>query len=322
MIRVGVAGAGLIVPTFLNAAALVEQMEIHALFARRAEVRTELCQKYHIPVAYDSYEKLLADPQIQVIYIALPNTLHFPFAKQALEAGKHVILEKPFTVTLEEAQELAALAREKGIWLFEAITNLYHPNFAKIRELLPELGDVKIVQMNYSQYSSRYDAFQRGILCPVFDPEKAGGALLDLNVYNLHLTAALFGRPKSVRYYPNMDRGVDTSGILMLEYPDFQCVCIGAKDCSAPCCINIQGNKACIHSSSPSNALTDFSFTENKKETIHYQLGSCQERLYYELAAFADYYERQDQAAFDRQLDHSLLVMEILDQARRDIAGR
>lgn len=86
MIKIGVAGAGLIVPTFLDAAALVEQIEVYALFARKAEIRTELCQKYHIPVAYDAYEKLLADPEIQVIYVALPNTLHFSFAKQALEA--------------------------------------------------------------------------------------------------------------------------------------------------------------------------------------------------------------------------------------------
>ena len=172
------------------------------------------------------------------------------------------------------------------------------------------------MEMNYSQYSSRYDAFKEGIICPVFDQAKAGGALMDLNVYNIHLAAALFGRPKSVRYYANMERQVDTSGILMLEYEGFQCVCIAAKDCSAPCCINIQGNKGCIHSSSMPNELKEFSFTENKCQPKAYQLADSPERLFYELAAFADLYERQDGAAFDRRLDHSLLVMEILDQAR------
>lgn len=93
--RVGVAGAGLIVPSFLAAAALVEEMEVYGLFARRAEVRAEICEKYGIPVGYGSYEKLLADPQIDVVYIALPNTLHFSFAREALAAGKHVILENP-----------------------------------------------------------------------------------------------------------------------------------------------------------------------------------------------------------------------------------
>ena len=94
--RVGVAGAGLIVPTFLRAAALVKGMEVKALFARKEDVREDICGKFHIPVGYDSYEKLLADPDLDVIYVALPNNLHASFAREALEAGKHVILEKPF----------------------------------------------------------------------------------------------------------------------------------------------------------------------------------------------------------------------------------
>ena len=96
----------MIVPTFLDAAALVEEMEVYAIFARREEVRKEFCEKYQIPVGYDSYEKMLADPKVDVIYVALPNNLHASFAKEALEAGKHVILEKPFTVTYAEAKEM------------------------------------------------------------------------------------------------------------------------------------------------------------------------------------------------------------------------
>ncbi len=319
--RVGVAGAGLIVPTFLDAAALVEEMEIYGLFARKPQVRADICGKYGIPVEYETYKSMLADPRIDAVYIALPNTLHFAFAKEALEAGKHVILEKPFTVTLGEARELAEFAREKGLWIFEAITNQYNPNFARMKELLPGVGDVKIVQMNYSQYSSRYDAFKQGVIAPVFDPEKAGGALLDLNVYNIHLAAGLFGRPVSVHYYPNMERGVDTSGILVLEYPDFQCVLIGAKDCGAPCGFSIQGDKGCLVSHSLANELTEFSFQKNKCEPQQYRLADSPERLYYELAAFAKYYKSRDKEAFDRRLEHSLLVMEILERAREKEAG-
>ena len=91
--RVGIAGAGMIVPTFLDAAALVDEMEIYAVFARREEARREICEKYQIPVGYASYEELLGDPKVDVVYVALPNNLHFSFAKDALEAGKHVILE-------------------------------------------------------------------------------------------------------------------------------------------------------------------------------------------------------------------------------------
>lgn len=314
--RVGIAGAGMIVPTFLDAAALVKEMEIYAIFARKEEVRKEFCWKYQIPVGYDSYEKLLSDSRVDVIYVALPNNLHFSFAKEALLAGKHVILEKPFTVTYEEAKEIAAIAREKKLYLFEAITTQYNPNYHKMKELLPRLGDIKLVALNFSQYSSRYDNFKKGIISPSFDPNNAGGALMDLNIYNIHFVAGLFGKPLKVRYCSNMERDVDTSGILVMEYPDFQAVCIAAKDCGAPLSVSVQGNKGFIHSDYASSILAEFSFQENKCEPEHYHLADSPQRLFYELQTFAEYYEDKDWEAFDKRLSHSLMVMEILDQAR------
>ena len=314
--RVGIAGAGMIVPTFLDAAALVKEMEIYAIFARKEEVRKEFCGKYQIPAGYDAYEKMLADPKVDVVYVALPNNLHFSFAKEALLAGKHVILEKPFTVTYEEAKEIAAIAREKKLYLFEAITTQYNPNYHKMKELLPRLGDIKLVALNLSQYSSRYDNFKKGIISPSFDPNNAGGALMDLNIYNIHFVAGLFGKPLKVRYCSNMERDVDTSGILVMEYPDFQAVCIAAKDCGAPLSVSVQGNKGFIHSDYASSILAEFSFQENKCEPEHYHLADSPQRLFYELQTFAEYYEDKDWEAFDKRLSHSLMVMEILDQAR------
>ena len=92
-IRVGITGAGMTVPWFLEAAEQIPEMEVGALFARKEEKRRELCEKYQIPASYDSYEKLLADDSLDVLYLPLPNSLHYSFAKQALEAGKHLIME-------------------------------------------------------------------------------------------------------------------------------------------------------------------------------------------------------------------------------------
>ena len=315
--RVGITGAGMTVPWFLEAAELIPEMEIGALFARKEEKRKELCEKYHIPAAYDSYEKLLADESLDVLYLPLPNSLHYSFAKQALEAGKHLIMEKPFTVTYAEAKELAELAESKGLLLFEAVTNQYNPNYEKGRELLPGLGDIKIVQIDFAQYSSRYDAFKQGIIAPVFDVNKAGGALLDLNVYNIHFVVGLFGEPSDAHYYPNMERGVDTSGILVLEYPGFQCACTAAKDCAAPLSVNIQGDKGCIFSHSNTSRFEEFSYQENKKESVHYALVDTQRSVFYdELRAFTDYWVRDDRAEFQKRLEQSLIVMKVLDRAR------
>ena len=315
--QIGIVGAGMTVPWFLEAAKLIPEMEVRALFARKEEKRKEICEKYQVPVAYDSYEKLLADQSIDVLYLPVPNHLHYSFTKQALEAGKHVILEKPFTVTYEEAKKLAELARAKGLVLFEAITSQYNANYEKVRELLPGLGDVKIVQLNFSQYSSRYEAFKQGNIAPVFDPAKAGGALMDLNVYNIHFVVGLFGEPKAIHYYPNMEKGVDTSGILVMEYPTFQCVCVAAKDCGAPLSVNIEGDKGCMFSHSNSGRFEEFSYQENKQEPIHYELARRDSIFAEELTAFTEYYVNKNQAELDRRLEHSLRVMKVLDAARR-----
>lgn len=98
--------------------------------------------------------------------------------------------------------------------------------------------------MNYTQYSSRYDAFLEGKIAPVFDPNKDGGALMDLNIYNIHLLAALFGLPDKVQYYANMQKGVDTSGILHLSYPDKQASLTASKDSYVTPRSFIEGEKA------------------------------------------------------------------------------
>ena len=214
-------------------------------------------------------------------------------------------------------KKLAELARVKGLVLFEAITNQYNANYEKVRELLPGLGDVKIVQLNFSQYSSRYEAFKQGNIAPVFDPAKAGGALMDLNVYNIHFVVGLFGEPKAIHYYPNMEKGVDTSGILVMEYPTFQCVCVAAKDCGAPLSVNIEGDKGCMFSHSNSGRFEEFSYQENKQEPIHYELARRDSIFAEELTAFTEYYVNKNQAELDRRLEHSLRVMKVLDAARR-----
>ena len=91
------------VPWFLDAAKLIPELEVRALFARKEEKRKEIAEAWDIPVTYDSYEKLLEDKELDVLYLPVPNHLHYSFAKDALNAGKHVIMEKPFTVTAEEA---------------------------------------------------------------------------------------------------------------------------------------------------------------------------------------------------------------------------
>lgn len=319
--KIAILGAGTIVPDFLEAAGQLPEVEIEAIFGRTSSRQRmkELKNQYSIhKISYD-YDELLADPDLDAVYVALPNHLHCTFAEQAIRQKKHVIVEKPFAGSYGQATELIELAEKHKVIVFEAISNQYMPNYSKTRELLGEIGTVKIVQLNYSQYSRRYDLFRKGTVLPVFDPKQSGGALMDLNVYNIHYIVGLFGRPEAVHYIANIEKGIDTSGILTLQYPDFQCVSIGAKDCKAPTFITIQGEEGYLHSDEPANGYGTFGVVRKDREAELFALNKRRPRLYYELKTFLDLVMTKD---FERARQYSrqtLLVMEILDEARRQI---
>lgn len=317
--KIGIAGAGTIVPDFLKAQALIDEMEVAAICGtpRNKEQLNNFAKENGMDTVYYDFDEMVNNPDLDVIYVAVPNHLHYSFSKKALEKGKSVICEKPFCSNEKQAEELVHLAKEKGLFLFEAISNQYFPNYEKVKKLLPELGAVKMCELNYSQYSRRYDEFKKGNILPVFDPKKSGGALMDLNVYNIHFITGLFGKPKWISYTANIEKDIDTSGVLVMKYKDFTAVLIAAKNCSAPVCINLQGDEGYIHSDDPANVFASFVFQKNKGDKEEFALNEKQERLYYELQSFTDMVLNQDHRKNEENLEHSLLVQQILDEARR-----
>lgn len=315
--KLAILGTGKIVEEVLPVLKEINGIELSAILStpRSIEKAEKLAELYAISQASSDYDSILANPDVDTVYVALPNHLHYDYAKKALLAGKHVICEKPFTLTLEEFEDLAKIAEQKNRILLEAITNQYLGNFASIKANLAKLGDIKIVECNYSQYSSRYDAFKRGEIAPAFDPAKGGGALRDLNIYNIHLVVGLFGKPERVQYLANMERGVDTSGILIMDYGNFKAACIGAKDCSADIKSTIQGNKGSIAVLGPTNSMPELSLSLNGQSMTMINENTLNHRMHDEFVAFQAIIEHEDMTATKLALDHSHLVMEVLDQA-------
>ena len=271
--KLGILGTGMIVREFLpwlTGADSPFTVQCICSTQRSAEAAGELCEQYGIPQHTTNYFELLQD--VDVVYLAVPNNQHARYAKVAIEAGKHVIVEKPMAINALQAEELANLARRRKVFLFEAMTTQYLENYNKIRELLPRVGKVKLVQCNFSQYSSRYDAFCAGETPASFDPARAGGALMDLNVYNISYIVGLFGEPNQVHYTANIERGIDTSGILTMEYNSFRAVSIAAKDCGAPARYVIQGTKGYILQKSTANWCGGVTFHPNEGKEEHYNL--------------------------------------------------
>lgn len=318
--KVGVIGAGMIVHDLLSFAKEVAGMELSAICATPQELEKiqELAQKYDIERCYTDVDEMLQEDAIDTIYIGVPNHLHYQFTKQALLANKHVICEKPFTSNLTEAQELAALAKEKGKIVLEAVSTRFFPNVLKIKELLPSLGEIKIVSANFSQYSSRYDAFKNGVIQPAFNPEMSGGALMDLNIYNINLMVTLFGTTDKVDYQANIQKGIDTSGVLNLDYGTFKSVCIAAKDCKAPIVTSIQGDKGCIIIEDSANVVSGFKrFMNDSTEGEVFSENADKHRMYHEFVAFVDIIDQENFGAAQELMDVSLATMAIQTAARK-----
>ena len=216
----GTIGSGSIVHTILDQVKVTEGIRLTAVYSRTEEKGRLLAAEYGADRVYTELDAFLADEEMNTVYIASPNLLHYEQTKKALLAGKHVICEKPFCTKAEQARELTALAKEKKLFLADAVPTAFLPNLEVLKRELPKVGKVKLVLGNYSQYSSRYDLVLKGETTPnVFNPEYGGGCLMDINFYNVYLNAALFGKPLSTAYYPNRcGELADTSGILVMQF--------------------------------------------------------------------------------------------------------
>ncbi|WP_404851466.1 MULTISPECIES: hypothetical protein [unclassified Enterobacter] len=218
---------------------------------------------------------------------------------------------------MDELQKLQRLAAERQLIVLEAMNIHYLPSYLSLRSQLASIGKIKMVTLNYSQYSSRYDDFMAGIVHPAFDASKAGGALMDINIYNIHFVAGLFGKPLAVNYLANIQNGIDTSGVMLLDYGEFKCVCIGAKDCKAPATSLIQGEKGSLLITLPVNQLMGYEISLNNGDSARFNYDRREHRLLYEFQEFIRIIDNGDYQAAARLLDVSMVVAETIEIGKK-----
>jgi len=313
--KLGTIGTGIIVKIFLDGA-LKNDFELQAVYSRNQETGEALLKEFNGKKVYSSLEEMLKDEEVEIVYVASPNSLHFEQTLKALQHNKHVITEKPFTSTSKELQILMKEAKKRHLFLFEAITNIHLPNYKLIKEHIGKIGRIKIIQCNYSQYSRRYDALLKGETPNVFNPEFSGGALMDINIYNIHFVLGLFGEPKEVVYFANKHaNGIDTSGILILKYDDFLCELVGAKDTKSVNFAMIQGEKGYIYLDGASGCKEVKVVTNDTEEV--YNLQESLNPLYYECVDFMEIIKNGAFKECYDLLEHSKQVMEVVEKARK-----
>jgi len=208
----GILSTSSIAPRFIAAVREAGAGEIVALSSRSLEKAQQKAQLWDIPKAYGSHTELLEDTDVNIVYISNVNTQHYPWAKEALEHGKHVICEKPCTTTQAHTRELFRLAREKGLFFMEAEKMLFLPAIEEVRRRIAAgcLGDIYMAELSHS-FPAAYNNW-------MFDAKAGGGPLLSSGIYAVQLILWLCGTITDIRgTKSSMPNGVEWQYILTGE---------------------------------------------------------------------------------------------------------
>lgn len=217
LFRWGIISTGAIANKFADAVNNIEDATTVAVGSRTLESAQAFAAKYDIPAAYGSYEALVNDPNVDAVYIATPHPLHMDNTLLALDAGKHVLVEKPFAINARQAQRMVAVAREKGLYLMEAMWTRFLPSATKVRELVKagHIGPVRMIEASLG-FSAAYEPHGR-----LFNLQLGGGALLDVGIYPISYAAMIFGtEPERISSEVHIGpTGVDEQFVATLRYP-------------------------------------------------------------------------------------------------------
>lgn len=312
----GIIATGTIAAKFADTVRQMGEEERLAGCGSRTMERAEaFAEEYGILHAYDSYEALVKDPEIDAVYIATPNKMHFENCKLCLEAGKHVLCEKPFTTNVEEAKMLYRMAEEKGLFIMEAFWIRHLPLLKRMREMIREgvIGDVIYARSDYgfTAQGARKDR--------KFDSSLGGGALLDIGIYNLGFMHMVMGDEKPVSFtsrYHISEYGTDDFSSILLTYP-------GGKTASVTTAIGFNmAREGVIYGTEGSIYLPDYQMAQ--KLTVKPKTGDAYEvEMPFEINGF-EYQIREVSRCVKAGLstsdvlkaEDSIAVLELMDEIR------
>ena len=235
MIKMAILGAGAIANKMAATITKMDEVEAYAIAARDLDRAQAFAEAYGFAKAYGSYEEMLADEAVDLVYVAVPHSHHYKMTKLCLEAGKHVLCEKAFMVNAEQARDVLALAKSKKLLLTEAIWTRYMPSRKIIDDIIArgEIGEVTSLTANLGYELSQIKR--------IWDPALAGGALLDVGVYLVNFARMVFGEDMtSVSSYAVFKDGVDMIDSIVMTFE-------GGKTATMQCNVNAVLNRTgCI----------------------------------------------------------------------------
>ncbi|UQS81772.1 Gfo/Idh/MocA family oxidoreductase [Bombilactobacillus folatiphilus] len=299
MLKLGVIGTNWITRQFVEAAATSDSFQLTTIYSRTKSHAQQLAQQLNLTNVNLVTKRvdLFANSDVDVVYVASPNSHHYEDTMQALAAGKHVIVEKPLVSTRAEFLALQqALKEHPSRYVLEAARHIHEAEFQILQQKVQQLPQITGATLTYRKYSSRYDQVLAGEEPNVFSPQFSGGALYDLGVYLLYDAVCLFGMPMSAQYFPQMiATQVDGQGTLILHYQNFDVTLLVGKISNSYLPSEIYSNQQTL--------LFDDGGTVRKiwdNQTSHVQQFNEHNPMLAEAKAFSHIIQNHDQAEFER----------------------
>ena len=309
-VRWGFIGTGKIASTFARDMQLIGEGEVVAVGSRRQESADAFGDTFGVARRYDSYEALVADPDVDAVYVGTPHPMHFANASLALEHGKPVLVEKAFTMNATEARDLVALARSKNLFMMEAMWTRFLPHVAALRDLVSRgvLGDLVMVQADNGRW------FAPDPRSRLFAPELGGSAMLDLGVYPVSFASMLLGTPsRMVSMVDPAFTGVDGQASMIFGYESgaqalLTCTSL-ARSPSRAC---VTGTEARVEINSDFYAPTSFRLITRSGDVTEYDFEVAPRGLRYQAIEVARCLEAGLTESPLMPLDETISIMQTM----------
>jgi predicted dehydrogenase len=312
--RWGIIGPGNIAKKFATGLTALPDAELVAVGSRTQAGADAFGELFAVPHRHASYEALAYDPQVDAVYIATPHSLHRENSLLCLEAGKAVLCEKPFTINAAEAETVINLARQKGLFLMEAMWTRYIPLIVKVRELLAEgvIGDVRMLSADFG-FGSRFNPRSR-----LYDPNLGGGALLDVGVYPVSLASMIFGSPARITSMAHLGpSNVDEQAAIVLGYEGGELAVLSTSiQTTTPQEAVLMGTAGRIKIHYPWWVPTRLTLSQGGQPDEVIEIPFTGNGFNYEAAEVAHCLQAGKPESEIMPLDETLSIMETMDEAR------
>ena len=318
-LRWGILGTGWIADKFVAALHKHSSQRIAAVGSRSIESATGFARRSGIERAYGSYEELVSDPVLDIVYIATPHNMHLPHALLALQSGKHTLVEKPLALNAIQGQRIADEARNRGLFCMEAYWTAFLPKFDVLRQLLDAgtVGDVTAVDADFGEWFSAGHRIHR--------PDLAGGPMLDLGTYLISFVLDVVGQPDHIiASGTRTSTGVMGQTAMLLSRRDQQAILHATILANTPTAATIAGSAASIDIDGPFYQPGGFTLTAADGATrLRYdEPRIAHEGLHYQAAEVARRITAGETGSPLRPLSASIRVLRVMDEVRRQTHDR